>query len=89
MDEQNRVRSASERIRIEFLEGELDICETFLDLADIEFDDAKRYAWATSKALEGYETVRTWIGTVRGGDEFARLAIKLDYLRERLSRYTV
>ena len=39
-------QTRSEEIRIEFLDGELDISQTFLDVAEIEIDDPERCAVA-------------------------------------------
>jgi hypothetical protein len=79
-------RPDSEQNRIEFLDGELDLCQTFLDVADIEADDPERQALARTNAQRAYETALAWIGFVRNGDESDRLNAKLGRLKERLER---
>lgn len=87
IDRQSRARARSQQNTIEFLDGELNLCETFLDIADTEFDDKERRTLATEKAQQGYATALAWIGRVRSGYELHRLAEKLDRLQERLQRY--
>lgn len=81
-------QTRSEEIRIEFLDGELDISQTFLDVAEIEIDDPERCAVAKRNARLGYDTVLTWIGSVRDVDALGRLSVKLALLRERLREHS-
>ena len=76
--------SRSEQTRIEFLDSELDLAQTFLDVADLEADDPERRAMAEKNARAGYETVVAWIGVVRDWQESERLKAKLVRLENRL-----
>ena len=87
MDKQRDALAGSEQTRIQFLDGELDLCQTFLDVADNEAHDPEREAFAIAKAREGYDTVLTWIGMVQNGNELDRLNAKLNSLKERLEDY--
>jgi hypothetical protein len=82
LDDQSRV---SDKERIEFLDNEINLCHTFLDLAAIDQDDLKVSAEARSKAQKGYDTAVAWIGAVRNAEERERLTAKLHLLQERLS----
>lgn len=77
-------QTRSEEIRIEFLDRELDISQTFLDVAEIEIDDPERCAVAKRNARRAYDTVLTWIGSVRDVDALRRLNVKLALLGDRL-----
>ncbi len=80
----NDAGKETERAGIEFLDRELDLCQTFLDVAATEVDDAQAEAMAMQNARLGYQTVLAWIGTVRSGQEYERLSVRLGLLRERL-----
>lgn len=84
----NQVDRDPEHIRIEFLERELEICQTFLDTAALEDDDPERRAVAEKNAWTGYDTVLMWIGTVRDGAALERLNAKLARLEQRLGEVT-
>lgn len=86
MDKASSARGDTEQNRIEFLDGELDLCQTFLDVAEIEVDDPEREALAKKNARQGYETALGWIGGVQSGGELERLSAKLARLKERLER---
>ncbi|HEX4231981.1 MAG TPA: hypothetical protein VHZ07_25160 [Bryobacteraceae bacterium] len=79
---------SNEKTRIEFLEGELDISHTFLDVAEIEVDDPERSAVAERNARMGYDTVLTYIRLVRDGDALLRLNSKLARLKDRLEDHS-
>jgi hypothetical protein len=73
----------SEESRIEFLDRELDISQTFLDVAELEAGDPERCETAEKNARIAYDTARTWIGSVRDADALGRLNLKLALLGER------
>jgi hypothetical protein len=77
-------QTSSEKIRIEFLDRELELCQTFLDTAELEAHDPERCAAAERNARKGYDTVLTWIATVRDEEALQRLNAKLGRLRDRL-----
>ena len=75
---------AAEQVGIEFLDNEIDLCETFLHTALVEADDPPARRMATSKAQRGYETALAWIDSIRDAQERARLMVKLFHLKDRL-----
>lgn len=70
--------------RIEFLDHELDLCETFLDVAVVESADLSAACAARSKAQKGYDVALTWISSVQDTSERDRLMTRLFNLRKRL-----
>lgn len=74
----------SELSRIEFLDGELDLCETFLDVAAVESADPAAARTARSKAQQGYDVALTWITSIQNASERDRLMTRLFHLRRRL-----
>jgi len=82
-------RNASELPRIRFLENELDVCETFLNIAAVDADDPAAALAARSKAEVGYDVVLTWITSIRNTNERDRLMKKLFGLRKRLDDLNV
>ncbi|HEX4809975.1 MAG TPA: hypothetical protein VH325_13640 [Bryobacteraceae bacterium] len=86
---QNDASSGVEKTRIQFLDSELDICQTFLNVAEIEADDPERQAQAERNALLSYGTALAWIGTVNSGEELDRLQTKLSRVKDRLERSSV
>jgi hypothetical protein len=82
-------QSRFEEIRIEFLDRELDISHTYLDVAEIEADDDPEHCAAAKRnARIGYDTVLTWIGLVRDGEVLQRLNMKLARLKDRLEEHS-
>ena len=77
----------SELSRIGFLDNELELCKTFLDLAFIDGDDPAAALAARSKAQEGYDVVLTWIASIHSTTERDRLMNKLFDLRKRLDDF--
>ncbi len=69
---------------IQFLDNELDLCQTFLDLAEVDADDPAVANKARANAQRGFQTVLSLIATVRDPGELDRLTTKLDRLKERL-----
>ena len=69
---------------IQFLDNELDLCQTFLDLAETDADDPAVADQARANARRGFEAVLSLIHTVRDPGELDRLTTKLDRLNERL-----
>lgn len=84
MTDRSGTQGNAEQARIEFLDRELDLCKTFLEVAENEAHDPEREAQAMNNARKGYETVSAWIGLIRSGEELERLSLKLSRLRERL-----
>jgi hypothetical protein len=84
----NPEETRSQEARIEFLDRELDISQTFLDVAEIEADDPERCAVAKRNARMAYDTVLTWIGSVRDGEAMERLNMKLVQLKDRLELHS-
>jgi hypothetical protein len=76
----------SERLSIEFIENEVNLSNTFLDLADVEEDAPDRVAQVRAKAQQGYDVASTWIGKIHDASERERLGSKLDLLKQRLDR---
>ncbi len=86
MDYQDGARENSERTGIDFLDAELDLCQTFLDVADNEKDHPESAAFARTKAQQGYQTVLDWIATVHDPQNLNRLTAKLHRLKERIDK---
>ena len=74
----------SERSRIEFLDHELDLCETFLDVSVVESADLTAACAARSKAQKGYDVALTWISSIQDASQRDRLMTRLFNLRKRL-----
>lgn len=79
----------AEAPRIQFLENELDLCKTFLDVAAVEIDDPAAAHAAVAKAREGFDVALTWISSIRNETERDRLMNKLFDLRKRLDDFDV
>ncbi|HWF47743.1 MAG TPA: hypothetical protein VG168_12110 [Bryobacteraceae bacterium] len=77
-----------EEVRIEFLDRELDISQTFLDTAVLEASDPERCEVAKRNARIGYDTVLTWIGSVKNAEAMERLNVKLARLKGRLEEHS-
>jgi len=77
----------SELTRVQFLDHELDLCETLLNTAAVEIDDPAAALMARSKAQEAYDTVLTWIASIRGAKERDRLMNKLFDLKKGLDDF--
>jgi len=75
--------------RIQFLENELDLCKTFLDLAAIDSEDAAAAHAAMANAREGYDVALTWIASIHNETERDRLMNRLFDLRKRLDDFDV
>jgi len=75
---------AAERARIEFLDNEIDLCQTFLDVAKIDADDPSAAACAKAKADVGYQTALGFVSTIRSAQQRGRIMGKLYQLRARL-----
>lgn len=78
---------SSELPRIDFLDNELDLCKTFLDLAVIDSEDPVAAHAARSKAQEGYDCALTWIASIHSVSERERLMNKLFDFRKRLDDF--
>ena len=74
----------SELPRIQFLENELDLCKTFLDVAEVDSDDPAAAHAAIAKARQGYDVALNWIASIHSATERDRLMNKLFDLRKRL-----
>ncbi len=86
MYDRNACRGDLELARIEFLDSELQISQTFLDVAELEAGHPQRRSLAIYNALRGYETALSWLGAVQSGEELERLSAKLIQLAQRLER---
>ncbi|HEX4750788.1 MAG TPA: hypothetical protein VH302_14695 [Bryobacteraceae bacterium] len=75
-----------EQTRIQFLDNEMDLCDTFLNVALVDADNPKAATSARTEARRGYETALAWINSVRDAEERARLAAKLFRLKDRLDK---
>lgn len=85
MHRSNETAHSSEQATgIQFLDNELDLCQTFLDLAEIDANDPAAADKARVNARRGYQTALSLIHTVRDPGELDRLTTKLDRLKERL-----
>jgi hypothetical protein len=73
-----------EQTRIDFLDAEIDLSFTFLNLALSHTDEPDVLAHDIGKAQQGYETALAWVEKVRDADHLTRLSAKLAKLRERL-----
>src|SRR5579872_5046793 len=74
----------SELPRIRFIDNEIDLCGTFLDVARVEADDPPQALLARSNAQQGYEFAMSWIKSIRNLRERDRLMNKLFNIRKRL-----
>ena len=88
MAEESRA-NGPELPRIRFLDTELDLCKTFLDVAAVESGDPTAAHAAMAKAQEGYDVVLTWIDSIHNETEKDRLMKKLFDLRKRLDDFDV
>lgn len=77
-------RQTSDRLSIDFIENEVNLSNTFLDLAEAEQDEPDRVAQVRAKAQQGFDVATTWIGKIHNASERDRLASKLDRLKRRL-----
>ena len=77
-----------ERNRIAFLDNEIDLCHTFLQLAEIDAEDPPVSARAVEHARHGFQTVVNWLKVVRSEQERDRLTGKLYHLKERLDHFS-
>jgi hypothetical protein len=80
-------KATSQQISIEFLDNELDLCQTFLDTALIDADDAPAAAQGRANAQAGYETASEWLASIRDPREFDRLTSKLHKLKQRIDSF--
>jgi hypothetical protein len=87
MDEHERAPDSAELARIEFLDAEIDLCHTFLNVAETEAREPEMAARATRRARQGYEKASALLVTVRHLRELDRLTIKLYSLRERMEAF--
>ncbi len=79
-----RIPDASDRTHIDFLDNELDLCNTFLNLAEIDQDDPVVAGQARENAQRAYETLLSWIGAVKNTAELDRLTSELALLKQRI-----
>jgi len=86
MAEESR-ENGPELPRIQFLDNELDLCRTFLDVAAVESEDPTAARAAVAKAQEGYDVVLTWIASIHNKPERDRLMIKLFDVKKRLDDF--
>jgi hypothetical protein len=75
---------AKEALAASFIENEIDLSNTLLDVADLEVDHPEARVSATEKAQVGYRTALQWIGKLKDRGEFDRLTLRLARLKERL-----
>lgn len=80
-------QSPSDKIQLEFLEAELELCNTLLNVAESEVDHKEAAAEALQKARRGYETVVPLIGTVKDIYVLNRLTSRLYFLKERIDSF--
>jgi hypothetical protein len=74
----------SEYTRIQFLDNEIDLCETYLDVAEVERDDLPAARHARILAEQGYANALACLSSVRAGEEWHRLMAKIINLKRRL-----
>jgi hypothetical protein len=78
----------TELLRIQFLDAELDLCQTFIETARIELkDDPSAARRAIIKAGGGYEIVVQHLPSVTDPREHERLRKKLSRLGESLASF--
>lgn len=84
-----RIPDASDRTHIDFLDNELNLCNTFLNLAEIDKDDPVVAGQARENAQRAYETLLAWIGAVRDTAELDRLTSELGRLKQRIENLPI
>ena len=61
-----------EDVRVSFLDGEINLSQTFLDLAELDKESRETAFKAISKAQQGYTTVLDWVDSVRDTPDWAK-----------------
>jgi hypothetical protein len=82
------LKDTAERERIRFVENEIDLSMTFLDLArtEAELDEPAAVATLVGKARVGFETAGRFLNGIASTPERERLRAKLDRLGQLLSK---
>ena len=83
MSQPNEFPEHSEGAKIDFLQNEIDLCNTFLDLAYIEVDDAPARVKAGENARQAYKTAQQWVGAIQDSQARERLLADLAVLDKR------
>lgn len=74
----------SEHARVQFLDNEIDLSHTFLDLAEIEKEDCAAATHARAAARKGYTTALACMNHIHRTEDWHRLMVKLFRLKARL-----
>ncbi len=73
-----------EGAKIDFLQNEINLCNTLLNLTYIEVDDAPARAKAGENARQAHKTAQQWVGAIQDSQARERLLADLVALDKRL-----
>ena|SRR5215469_12318136 len=82
------LQAQTARVRVEFLERELDVTGTMIELTRLEAQiEAKfRVAQAMQHVCQGLDTVRKFLNQVSSPDDHARIARRLEELEAQVAK---
>ena len=84
MSERREFSEHPEGAKIGFLQNEINLCNTFLNLVYIEVDDPQARAQASENARKAYQAARHWVVAIQDSQEREQLFTQLLELDKRL-----